>query len=67
MIDTASAAERLALKGTGFATSNEVAAAIREGVATKLVDAVMRVALSASAMRTSAHSWNYTPLHQVQR
>ena len=39
--DTASAAERLALKGAGFATSDEVAAAIREGVAAKLADAVM--------------------------
>ena len=40
-IDTASAAERLALKGAGFATSNEVAAAMREGVAAELADAVM--------------------------
>jgi hypothetical protein len=29
------------LKGTGFVTSNEVAAATREGVAAKLADAVM--------------------------
>jgi hypothetical protein len=29
------------LKGTGFVTSNEVAAAIREGVAAELADAVM--------------------------
>ena len=35
------AAERLALKGAGFAISDEVAAAIREGVAAQLVDAVM--------------------------
>lgn len=40
-VDTASAAERLALKGAGFATSDEVAAAIREGVAAELADAVM--------------------------
>jgi hypothetical protein len=40
-VDTASAAERLALKGACFVTSNEVAAAIREGVAVKLADAVM--------------------------
>jgi len=40
-IDTAPTAERLVLKGAGFATSEEVASAIREGVATELVDAVM--------------------------
>ena len=40
-VDTASAAERLASKGAGFATSDEVAAAIREGVAAELADAVM--------------------------
>ena len=40
-VDTASAAERLALKGTSFATSDEVMAAIREGVSTELADAVM--------------------------
>ena len=40
-IDTASAAKRLALKGAGFATSNKVVAAIREGVAAELADAVM--------------------------
>jgi len=40
-VDTASTAERLALKGTGFATYDEVPAAIREGVATELADAVM--------------------------
>ena len=40
-VDTASAAERLALKGAGFATSDEVAAVIREGVAAKLANAVM--------------------------
>jgi hypothetical protein len=40
-VDTASAAERLELKGAGLATSDEVAAAIREGVATELADAVM--------------------------
>ena len=40
-VDTASAAERLALKNTSFVTSDEVAAAIREGVAAKLVDAMM--------------------------
>ena len=40
-VDTASAAKRLALKGTQFATSDEVVAAIREGVATKLAEAVM--------------------------
>jgi hypothetical protein len=40
-VDTASAAKRLALKGAGFATSDGVAAAIREGVATELADAVM--------------------------
>ncbi len=39
--DTASAAERLALKGAGFVTSDEVAAAIREGVAAELADAMM--------------------------
>ena len=40
-IDTASAAKRLALKGTGYATSDEVAVAIREGVAAELANAVM--------------------------
>ena len=40
-VDTASAAERLALKGTGFTTSKEVAAAIKEGVAVELADASM--------------------------
>ena len=40
-IDFASDAERLVLKGASFATSNEVAAAIREGVANKLANAVM--------------------------
>jgi hypothetical protein len=40
-VGTASAAERLALKGAGFATSNKVAAVIQEGVATELADAVM--------------------------
>jgi hypothetical protein len=39
--DTASAAARLALKGTGFATSDEVAAAIEGGVAAELAFAVM--------------------------
>ena len=39
--DTASAAGRLAWKGVGFATSDEVATAIREGVAAELADAVM--------------------------
>ena len=38
--DTASTAKRLALKDVGFATSEEVAAAIREGVAAELADAV---------------------------
>jgi hypothetical protein len=40
-VDTASATERLVLKGTSFTTSDEVAAAIREGVAAKLAEAVM--------------------------
>jgi hypothetical protein len=40
-IDTASAAKRLALKGACFATSDKVAAAIRKGVATESVDAMM--------------------------
>jgi hypothetical protein len=40
-IDTASIAERLALKGAGLATSDEVVAATREGVAAELTDAVM--------------------------
>jgi hypothetical protein len=39
--DTASAAERLALKGADFATSDEVAAAIEGGVAAELAFAVM--------------------------
>ena len=39
--DTASAAERLALKGADFATSSEAATAIKWGVAAKLADAVM--------------------------
>ena len=39
--DTASAAARLALKGTDFATSDEVAAAIEGGVAAELAFAVM--------------------------
>ena len=38
---TASTTERLALKGAGFVTSDEVTAAIREGVAAELVDAMM--------------------------
>ena len=40
-IDTASAAERLALRVAGFATSDEVAAAWKQGVAAELADAVM--------------------------
>ena len=40
-IDTSSAAKRLALKGAGFATTDKVTAAIREGVAAELVAAVM--------------------------
>ena len=40
-IDTASAAERLASRGAGFATSDEVAAAWKQGVAAELADAVM--------------------------
>jgi hypothetical protein len=40
-IDTACTAERHALKGAGFATSNQVAAAIRERAAAELADAVM--------------------------
>ena len=39
--DTASAAERLALKGVGFAASEEVAAAIEGGVAAEFALAVM--------------------------
>ncbi len=39
--DTASAAERLALKGADFATSDEVAAVIEGGVAAELAFAVM--------------------------
>jgi hypothetical protein len=38
MMDTAFAAKRLALKGAGFATSNKVAAAMRERVAAELAD-----------------------------
>ena len=41
--DTASAAERLALKGAGFATSDEVTAAIKGGVAAELAFALMTV------------------------
>jgi hypothetical protein len=51
-IDTASAAKRLLLKGASFATSDEVAAVIREGVATELADAVM-AALSSHFERLS--------------
>ena len=40
-IDTASTAERLVLKCACFQTSDEVAVAIKEGVATKLKGAVM--------------------------
>jgi hypothetical protein len=40
-VDTASTTKRLALKGAGFATSDEFAVAIREGAAAELVDAVM--------------------------
>jgi hypothetical protein len=40
-VNTASAAKRLALKSAGFATSEEVAAAIRGGVAPELADDVM--------------------------
>jgi hypothetical protein len=39
--DTASAAARLALKGAGFAASDEVAAAIEGGVGAELAFAVM--------------------------
>ena len=39
--ETASTPKRLVLKGTGFATSNKVAAAIREGVTAELVNALM--------------------------
>ena len=38
-IDTASAAKRLALRGAGFATSDEVAAAMKEGVTAELAGA----------------------------
>jgi hypothetical protein len=40
-VDTASATERLALKGASFATSEEVAVVIKEGVAAELADALM--------------------------
>jgi len=40
-VDTASTAERLALKGASFMTTDKVAAAMREGVATELADAIM--------------------------
>jgi hypothetical protein len=40
-VDTSSTTERLALRGTGFVVSNKVAAAIQDGVATELADAVM--------------------------
>jgi hypothetical protein len=40
-VDTPSATKRLALRGAGFDTSDEVAARIREGVAAEMTDAVM--------------------------
>jgi len=40
-INTASITERLVLKGAGFATSDEVTVAMREGVAAELTDAMM--------------------------
>ena len=40
-VDTASAAERLALKGADFAASDEVATAMKWGVAAELADALM--------------------------
>jgi len=40
-IDTVSAAQRLALRGSGFRASEEVAAAVAGGVAAKLAGALM--------------------------
>ena len=66
-LDTASAAERLALKGAGLASSDEVAAAIREGVATKLADAMMAAlgnrfeCLSSEDVRTLAKFYTSAP------
>ena len=66
-LDTASAAERLALKGAGLASSDEVAAAIREGVATELADAVMAAlgnrfeCLSDEDVRTLAELYTVAP------
>ena len=41
MIETVSAAQRLALKGSGFRASEEVTAAVAGGVAAELVDELM--------------------------
>ena len=49
-IDTASAAERLASRGAGFVTSDEVAAAWKQGVAAEFADAMM------AALRSRFHS-----------
>lgn len=60
MMDTASTAERLALKGAGIATSNEVTAAIREGVAAKFADAVMASGSTQNKIWKIEYSESYT-------
>ena len=70
LIDTASAANRLALKDTGFVTSNEVAAVIKGGVATKLADAVMAAlrSLFKQLINKDVHTLvDLYPQHQVQQ
>ena len=57
--NTASTAKRLALKDSGFVTSDEVAAVIRGGVAAKLADAVM--AALGSRFEQLAHEDVCTP------
>ena len=67
--DTGSATEKLAFKGAGFVTSNEVAAVIRGDVATELVDAVMAALGSRfkQLAEMSAPSRNCILQHRVQR
>ena len=62
-VDTVSATKRLALKGASFATSEEVAAAIREGVAAELADAMM--AALGNRFEHLSNSWTCTPQHQT--
>jgi hypothetical protein len=63
--DTASAAARLALKGAGFATSDEVAAAIEGGVAAELAFAMMAALGSCFEQLTDEDQVTITELYTL--